>query len=276
MILDGSGQAVTVSHHHHHHCTDALQPGSCSGRSSRRSCSALACGPLGVWILLLRRSYAAESLCARDAARPRDRRAGRASRCSSARPPACSSRRSGSRSWRARAAATSASPSSSPGCSGSAGSSRSRPRRRRAWASCCSATCSGSPTADLRRRGAALRRRAARARARPTARSRVAFDRGFARARRPGARRPRAARDARVTTVAAVQGLGNLLLVALILAPAAAALNLAPRLPSALALAAGLAALAGVAGLVVSYQLEIAAGASIALCAVALSVLLPS
>jgi ABC-type Mn2+/Zn2+ transport system permease subunit len=74
-----------------------------------------------------------------------------------------------------------------------------------------------------------------------------------------------------VTTVAAVQGLGNLLLVALILAPAAAALNLAQRLPAILALAAGLAAVAGIAGLVLSYELEIAAGASVALCAVALS-----
>lgn len=74
-----------------------------------------------------------------------------------------------------------------------------------------------------------------------------------------------------VTTVAAVQGLGNLLLVALILAPAAAALNLAGRLPATLALAAVLAVLAGIAGLVLSYQFEIAAGASVALCAVALS-----
>jgi len=76
-----------------------------------------------------------------------------------------------------------------------------------------------------------------------------------------------------VTTVAAVQGLGNLLLVALVLAPAAAALNLADRLPRVLALAAVLAVVSGVAGLVISYELEIAAGASIALCAVALSVL---
>ncbi len=74
-----------------------------------------------------------------------------------------------------------------------------------------------------------------------------------------------------VTTVAAVQGLGNLLLVALILAPAAAALNLATRLPATLALAAALAVLAGIAGLVVSYHFELAAGASVALCAVALS-----
>jgi hypothetical protein len=36
-------------------------------------------------------------------------------------------------------------------------------------------------------------------------------------------------------------------------------------------LAAGLAAVAAVAGLVISYELEIAAGASVALCAVALS-----
>src|SRR5689334_17361671 len=72
-----------------------------------------------------------------------------------------------------------------------------------------------------------------------------------------------------VTTVAAVQGLGNLLLVALILAPAAAALNLAGRLPQVLAIAAGLAAASGVIGLVVSYELEIAAGASVALAAVA-------
>ena len=60
-------------------------------------------------------------------------------------------------------------------------------------------------------------------------------------------------------------------LVALILAPAAAALNLANRLPQIIGLAAVLAVIAGVAGLVISYQFEIAAGASIALCAVALS-----
>jgi ABC-type Mn2+/Zn2+ transport system permease subunit len=73
-----------------------------------------------------------------------------------------------------------------------------------------------------------------------------------------------------VTTVTAVQGLGNLLLVALVLAPGAAALALTRRLKAALVLAAGLAALAGVAGLVVSYRLEIAAGASVALCALAI------
>ena len=74
-----------------------------------------------------------------------------------------------------------------------------------------------------------------------------------------------------VTTVAAVQGLGNLLLLALVLAPAAAALSLARRLPAVLALSVALAALAGTAGLVLSFHLEIAAGASVALCAVAVA-----
>jgi ABC-type Mn2+/Zn2+ transport system permease subunit len=74
-----------------------------------------------------------------------------------------------------------------------------------------------------------------------------------------------------VTTVAAVQGLGNLLVVALVLAPAAAALSLARRLPAVLALAVGIAALSGALGLLLSYHLEIAAGASVALCAVALA-----
>ena len=82
-----------------------------------------------------------------------------------------------------------------------------------------------------------------------------------------------------VCTVAAVRGLGNLLVVALILAPAAAALNLAVRLPVALALAAALAALAGVLGLVASYHWDVAAGASVALAAVlvfAVSLLIPT
>jgi ABC-type Mn2+/Zn2+ transport system permease subunit len=74
-----------------------------------------------------------------------------------------------------------------------------------------------------------------------------------------------------VTTVAAVQGLGNLLLVALVLAPAAAALSLARRLAAVLALSVAIAALAGAGGLLLSYHLEVAAGASVALCAVALA-----
>ena len=81
-----------------------------------------------------------------------------------------------------------------------------------------------------------------------------------------------------ICTVAAVRGLGNLLAVALILAPAAAALNLAPRLPVALALSAVLAALAGLLGLLASYHWHVAAGAAVALAAIALflvTILLP-
>ncbi len=101
----------------------------------------------------------------------------------------------------------------------------------------------------------------------------TAFDRGSAHALRVNAARADLGLLVvlAVTTVAAVQGLGNLLLIALILAPASAALNLTTRLGAALATAAALAALAGAAGLLVSYRLEIAAGASVALCAVALS-----
>ena len=76
-----------------------------------------------------------------------------------------------------------------------------------------------------------------------------------------------------VTTVAAVQGLGNLLLVALVLAPATAARSLARRLPVMLALSVLLAAVAGTAGLVLSFHLEVAAGASVALCAVTVALL---
>jgi ABC-type Mn2+/Zn2+ transport system permease subunit len=76
-----------------------------------------------------------------------------------------------------------------------------------------------------------------------------------------------------LTTVAAVQGLGNLLLIALILAPAAAALSLARRLAAVLALSVALAAFAGAAGLLLSFHLEVAAGASVALCAVVFALL---
>ena len=72
-----------------------------------------------------------------------------------------------------------------------------------------------------------------------------------------------------VGTVAAAPGLGSLLLVALVIAPGAAALQLTRRLLAALGLAAGLAMAAGVAGLALSYYADLAAGASVALCAVA-------
>jgi ABC-type Mn2+/Zn2+ transport system permease subunit len=76
-----------------------------------------------------------------------------------------------------------------------------------------------------------------------------------------------------LTTLVAVEALGNLLVVALIIAPAAAALRVGGRLAPTLCLAAALAILAGVGGLYISHYLEVAAGASIALIAVAVFVL---
>jgi len=73
-----------------------------------------------------------------------------------------------------------------------------------------------------------------------------------------------------LAVVAAVQGLGNLLVLALIVAPAAAAIRLGRSVGEQLALAAALGALAGLLGLVVSAELDVAAGASVALAAVAL------
>lgn len=71
-----------------------------------------------------------------------------------------------------------------------------------------------------------------------------------------------------ICTLAAVEGLGNLLVVALILAPAAAALELTERLPAALAVSALLAAASGILGLLASFHWQVAAGAAIALTAV--------
>jgi ABC-type Mn2+/Zn2+ transport system permease subunit len=75
-----------------------------------------------------------------------------------------------------------------------------------------------------------------------------------------------------LTTVVAVQGLGNLLVVALLVAPGAAALALSRRLVPALVLSVALAALSGAGGLLLSYYAGTAAGASVALCAVAVAV----
>ena len=62
----------------------------------------------------------------------------------------------------------------------------------------------------------------------------------------------------------AVQGLGNLLVVAVLVAPAAAARLLTRRLAPMMALAVALGALAGIGGLYLSYYGRVAAGASIA------------
>lgn len=75
--------------------------------------------------------------------------------------------------------------------------------------------------------------------------------------------------------VVAVQGLGNLLVVALFVGPAAAARNLCSRSGAMVLTAAAIGILAGLAGLYLSYYAGTAAGASIAiaiLCAYLLSI----
>ena len=67
-----------------------------------------------------------------------------------------------------------------------------------------------------------------------------------------------------LAVLVAVQGLGSLLAVAVLVAPAAAARPLTRRLAPMMVLAALLGALAGVGGLYLSYYARIAAGASIA------------
>ena len=101
------------------------------------------------------------------------------------------------------------------------------------------------------------------------------FDRGFARALGVS---PLLADTAllillAVGIVVAVQGLGNLLVVAVFVGPAAAARQLSDRMLPMMALAAGLAALAGLAGLYLSYYAGTAGGASVALAIVAVYLL---
>jgi ABC-type Mn2+/Zn2+ transport system permease subunit len=76
-----------------------------------------------------------------------------------------------------------------------------------------------------------------------------------------------------VGTVVAVQGLGNLLVVAVFVGPAAAARQLSDRMVPTMVLAAALAALAGVVGLYLSYYAGTAGGASVALSIVAVYLL---
>jgi ABC-type Mn2+/Zn2+ transport system permease subunit len=76
-----------------------------------------------------------------------------------------------------------------------------------------------------------------------------------------------------LSVLIAVQALGNLLVVALLIAPAAAARLMTHRMLPMMATAAALAIVSGVAGLYVSYHLRTAAGASIALAMVAVYLL---
>jgi ABC-type Mn2+/Zn2+ transport system permease subunit len=94
----------------------------------------------------------------------------------------------------------------------------------------------------------------------------VGFDRSIARAL---GRAPLAVDIALGVLVAlailvAVQGLGNLLVVAVLVAPAAAARQVTRRVPTMMAVAVAIAMAAGVAGLYASFYLDTAAGASIA------------
>jgi ABC-type Mn2+/Zn2+ transport system permease subunit len=72
-----------------------------------------------------------------------------------------------------------------------------------------------------------------------------------------------------VAIVVAVQGLGNLLVVAVFVGPAAAARQLTERIAPMIALAVAIAVLAGIAGLYLSYYAGTAGGASVALAIVA-------
>jgi len=71
------------------------------------------------------------------------------------------------------------------------------------------------------------------------------------------------------TTLVAVQALGNLLVVAILVGPAAASLRICTRRPPALMVAAAIGVVSGVSGLYLSFYADVATGASIALCAVA-------
>jgi len=75
-----------------------------------------------------------------------------------------------------------------------------------------------------------------------------------------------------VAVVAAVLSLGNLLVFALLVAPAAAAMRLARSVRAQVLLAAALGSSAGLLGLVISAELDLAAGGSVALAAVGLFV----
>jgi ABC-type Mn2+/Zn2+ transport system permease subunit len=72
-----------------------------------------------------------------------------------------------------------------------------------------------------------------------------------------------------LAVVVAVQGLGNLLVVAVFVGPAAAARQLSERIVPMIVLAVGIAVLAGIAGLYLSYYAGTAGGASVALAIVA-------
>jgi ABC-type Mn2+/Zn2+ transport system permease subunit len=97
------------------------------------------------------------------------------------------------------------------------------------------------------------------------------FDRGAARSlgAAPGTTETALLVLLALAVVVAVQGLGNLLVVAVFVGPAATARQLSDRIAPMLAIAVAVAILAGLAGLYLSYYAGTAAGASVALAIVA-------
>jgi len=77
-----------------------------------------------------------------------------------------------------------------------------------------------------------------------------------------------------VAVVVGFRVVGALLVLGLLIAPPAAAAMVTRRLPTMIAVSAGIAAISGPLGLLVSWHLDVAASASIVLVAVAISVLL--
>lgn len=73
-----------------------------------------------------------------------------------------------------------------------------------------------------------------------------------------------------IAVVAAVQAVGNLLVLALIVGPASAGIRLAPTLRGQILAAGAMGSLAGLLGLVASAELDVAAGGSVALAAIGL------
>lgn len=71
------------------------------------------------------------------------------------------------------------------------------------------------------------------------------------------------------TVVVSFQSVGTLLVLGMLLAPSGAAALVTSRIPTAMALAAGIGAISVVAGLLLSYHFDLAAGAAIVLVAVA-------
>jgi ABC-type Mn2+/Zn2+ transport system permease subunit len=103
----------------------------------------------------------------------------------------------------------------------------------------------------------------------------LGFDRGSARALRirSGAVDLALLALLAIAILSGVQGLGNLLVLALLIAPAATARSVARRMPSAMKIAAVVAVGDALGGLYLSYYASLAAGASVAVVAVGVYVL---